>query len=189
MPGKRKRCEGKGSMPAAVPIATAGEVFDGAMIELVRDATGESPRLLLCRGEKETLGSRVEYAGRPYEPLALSRSLLREMTLPTRTSPYESTGGLLAESCELVRNFAGLPEKSASLVGRFVLCTWLVEAFQVAPALVLVGPDIMRGNQLVTLLHCICRHAVRLTRLTPAGLRSIPSGAGFTFLISQPTVA
>jgi hypothetical protein len=183
---KRKKREGKAFTSAAVPTATAGEVLDGAMIELIRDAASESLRLLLCCGAKETVGSLVEFAGRFYEPLTMS--LVREMALPTHTSPHGSTRRLLAEICKLVKNFADLPERSASLVGRFVLCTWLVEAFQVAPALVLVGPDIMRGNQLVALLHSICRHALRMTGLTPGGLRSMPSGARFTFLISQPTI-
>ena len=35
-------------------------------------------------------------------------------------------------------------------------------------------------------MHCLCRHGLRMTGLTPLGLRSLPSGAGFTFLISQP---
>ena len=74
-------------------------------------------------------------------------------------------------------------------MARFTLCSWLIEATQVAPALVLVGPDTMRGNNLVTLLHRLCRHGLRITGLTPAGLRALPSGAGFTFLIRQPMIS
>ena len=110
--------------------------------------------------------------------------------LPTCCRPHGTTRELLAEICKLVENFVGLPEKSASLVGRFVLCSWLVEAVQVAPALVLVGPDIDAGES-ARCAPCIASVGMRcrMTGLTPAGLRSLPSGAGFTFLISQPTIS
>ncbi|MFY9529244.1 MAG: hypothetical protein WBC04_10885 [Candidatus Acidiferrales bacterium] len=171
------------------PIATAGEVFpDGSMIELIGGVPDGNPQLMLWDGAKETVGSVVEHNGRLYEPAPFDSTLLRELTLPTRCCPHGATREFLAETCKLVRNFAGLPERSASLVGRFVLCSCLVEAVQAAPALVLVGPDTMRGNQLVALLHCLCRHGLPMTGLTPLGLRSLPSGAGFTFLISQPTI-
>jgi hypothetical protein len=65
----------------------------------------------------------------------------------------------------------------------------VVEALQVAPALVLIGADTARGNRLMALLHSLCRHGLRVTGLTPAGLRSLPSGAEFTLLISQPTIS
>jgi hypothetical protein len=89
--------------------------------------------------------------------------------------PHGTTRQLLAVICKLVEDFTELPATSASLVGRFVLCSWLVEAVQVAPALVLVGPDLMRANQLVTLLHCLCRRGLPMTGLIPAGPRALPS--------------
>src|SRR6202030_1448352 len=49
--------------------------------------------------------------------------------------------------------------------------------------------DVTRGNRLTELLRCFCRHGVRTTGLTPAGLRSLPNGARLTLLISQPTIS
>lgn len=174
----------------ARPVATAGEVFaDGSMIELIGGGRGENPMLMLWNGKDETIGAHIEHNGVKYEPARLPANLLREWTLPTQSGPYGTTGKLLAEICEMVRNFGGLSEEPASLVGRFILCSWLVEGIQVAPALVLVGPDTPQGSHLVGLLHCLCRHGLRMTGLTPAGMRSLPSGAGFTFLISQSTIS
>ena len=190
MPVKHKsKRDGKVSASAAIPIATSGEVFDGAMIELVRDVTTQSLRLLLWDGAKETVGPLVEYQRRFYEPVAMSRSLLRELTLPTHSSPHGTTCALLAEICKLAADFILLPEKLASLVGRVVLASWLLEAAQIAPALAIIGPDISRGTQLLDLLHCLCRHPVRMTGVTPAGLCSLPTGLGGTLLISQPTIS
>ena len=171
------------------PVATIGEFFaDGSMIELIGGESDGNLRLLLWDGANETIGPLIEYGGVKYEPAQFPRSLLREWTLPTQSRPHGTTRELLAGICKLIEDFAGLPARSASLVGRFVLCSWLVEAVQVVPALVLVGPDMARGNRLVALMHCLCRHGLRMTGLTPAGLRSLPSGAGITMLISQPTI-
>jgi hypothetical protein len=95
----------------------------------------------------------------------------------------------LAETCKLIANYTGLPEKFTSLVGRVVLCSTLVEALSVAPTLMIVGPDIARGNRLLELLRCLCRHALPLTGVTPTGFCSLASGARFTYLISQANVS
>jgi hypothetical protein len=190
--GEKPKRNGNGATAAKFTraIATTGEIFaDGSTIELIGGAQSGNPRLLLWDGANETIGPLIEYGGARYEPTQFPGSLLREWTLPAQCHPHGTTRDLLAEICELVRNFAGLPERHASLVARFVLCSWLVEAVQVAPALVLVGPDTMRGNQLVTLLHCLCRHGLRMTGLTPAGLRSLPSGARFTLILCQRTIS
>jgi hypothetical protein len=53
----------------------------------------------------------------------------------------------------------------------------------------IVGPDTARGNRLVELLHCLCRHSLRLTGATPAGFCSLPSGVRFSYLISQSSIS
>ena len=85
--------------------------------------------------------------------------------------------------------FGGLDEKSASRVARIVLCSAIVEAVSVAPVLVIAGPDTARGNRLVSVLRCLCRHSVPLTSVTPASLCSLANGARYTFLISQANIS
>jgi hypothetical protein len=171
------------------PIATAGEVFaDGSTIELI-GIPGGDPKLMLWDGRTETVGALVEHGGCRYEPARFDGTLLRELTLPMQCRPHGTTRELLADICKLAEDFVGLPEQFATLAGRFVLCDWLVEATQVAPALSIFGLDAIKSNRLLTLMHCLCRHALRLMDVTPAGLRSLPNRAGFTLLISQPTVS
>ena len=169
---------------------TSGEVFsDGSVIELIGNVRGGDPQLLLWDGANQTVGPVVEHSGIRYQAAQFPKSILRELTLPMGHHPHGTTRELLAEICKLIEDFAGLSTRFASLAARFLLCDWLLEAVRVAPTIVATGPDVMRGNRLMELLRCFCRHGVRMTGLTPAGLRSLPSGAGFTLLISQPTIS
>ena len=172
-------------------IETAGEIFPGGqMIEMLAGAPGGNPRLLLWSGNGKTVeSSRVEYKRRQYRPTAIERSVARELVLPGRLGTCGSTRELLRSICALTQQFVALPDQLASVVARFVLGTWIVEASPLAPALIVTGPDTVRGEQVMGLLHCLCRHGLRMTGVTPAGFFSLPTGFGFTFLLSQSTIS
>jgi hypothetical protein len=179
--GLKQNGYGEGVAGITFPIATTGEIFaDGSLIELIGGIDNGNPELMLWDGAKETVGSVVEFKGRRYEHAAISRSFLQGLMLPTRSCPHGTTRELLAEICEVIKNFVGLNEKSASLTARIVLCSAIVEAVSVAPALVIVGPDTARANRLLALLRCLCRHSVPLTGVTPAGFCSLASGMRLT---------
>ena len=189
--GQQLKRNASGATVAAVaPMATYGELFaDGAMIELIAGVHNGNPALMLWDGAAETIGARVEHHGQLYEPAQIDGSVLRELTLPTQCCPHGGTRDLLAEICKLVTDLVGLDERSASLVGRIVLCSHLLEAIPVAPTIIVVGPDVERAKLLMTLLRCLCRHALPLTGVTPAGFCSLASGARFTYLISQSSLS
>jgi hypothetical protein len=183
---KRNEHTGTADSTVARPIATAGEVFaDGAMIELVGGVNPEHPQLMLWDGSTEITGTVVEYRGQQYEPAKIEASILRQLTLPTRCSPHGTTREFLTEIRKLMTTLVGLDEKSASLVARIVLCSGIVDALAIAPALVITGPDIERASRLVSLLRCLCRHSLPLTGVTPAGFCSLASSVRYTFLIRQ----
>lgn len=167
-------------------IPTFGEFFaDGALIDLVRAEKNGHPQLVLWDGTSETVGQSVLYDGRRYVPAQIDFSVLRELALPSQCSPHGTTREFLAEICELIKSFVALDAKSAQLIGRMVLCSHLIEALPVAPTVMIIGPDIARGNRLVEVLRCLCRHSLSLTGVTPAALCALPSSAGFTLLINQ----
>jgi hypothetical protein len=172
------------------PIATMGRFFgDGGMIELVRSNQQAVPELLLFDGEKSTRGASVSYNGRQYEPARIDRTLLEHLTLPTKCYAHRSTGELRTGICRVIANFVGLGEKYTDIAGRIVLGTAMADSMPIAPALLIVGPDVDRGDQFMNVLHCLCRHALPLTGVSPASFRSLPSGGRFTFLITQPTLS
>jgi hypothetical protein len=185
-----RNASGAATAPITGPIGTYGETFaDGRTIELIRGDGDGFPQLMTWDGTRETVGSVVEHDGRLYEPAPINASVLQELILPSHCLPHGDTREFLAESCKPLIKYAALPEKIASLVGRFVLCSALVEALSVAPTLMIVGPDVARGNRLMELLHCLCWHALPLTGVTPAGFCSLANGVRYTYLISQAEVS
>jgi hypothetical protein len=172
--------------PKTTAVPTFGEFFpDGTLIEMIRGEQQETAQLMLWDGKNEIVGSRVKHDGRDFELGVIHSSILRELALPAQCIPYGTTREFLNEICTLITNFVGLDENSARLVGRIVLCSSLIEASPVAPTLRIVGPDATRGNRLMALLRCLCRHSLPLAGVTPAGFCSLPSGAKFTYLIDH----
>jgi hypothetical protein len=174
-----------------IPLVTSGEIFaDGTAIELARKI-GEPERLslLLWDGARVTIAPVVKHKGRFYRAARIDRSILRELMLPTHSSPHGSTRELLRELSKQAVHLVGLPEKFASLVGRAVLESWIIRALPVAPVLSITGPDVSRGNRLLQWLHCVCRHPLRMSEVIPAALCSLPTALEFTLLITQPNVS
>jgi hypothetical protein len=169
-------------------ILTAGELFGKASIELLRDEPSSEPRLLLWDGATELIAPSVQHNSINYQPPSMNASLWRELNLPTHCAPPGATRDLFNDIRELVNKFVALPDRFAAIVTRFVLLTWLVEAVHVAPGLLLTGQDVHRANQLLSLLHSLCRHSLRMGGVTSARLYSLPSGMRFTLLISQAAI-
>lgn len=169
---------------------TFGEVFAGGeMIELIASGSDKDPQLLLWDGKEVKIGLSAEFERREYRAAKIDRSIARGLVLPRGLASYRSTRELLTEICKLTMDFAGLPERLASTVGRFVLDTWIIDVFPVAPVLVVDGPDLERAAQLMSLLHCVCRHGLRIAGLTATGFESLPTGLRFTLLISQSGIS
>lgn len=184
----RQEVPSPSDLQASIP--TFGEVFpDGTFIELVRTVDSVRTDLLLWDGREQTVAEVVEHCGLRYKPRALPGTILRELKLPAKAEPLGSVRELLSEICKLTDQFVRLPEKSTALVGRFILATWLVDAMQTAPRLLIEGPDISRARQLVRLLHSTCRRAVPMSAVTPGALCSLPSGVGLTLLVQHSLIS
>ena len=188
-----KQSAARKAVPSSVsedPIPTFGGVFpDGAFLDLVRNGASMRPRLLLWDGREQIVDDDVEYRGQRYEPHAIHETFLRELKLPAQVGTSGPVREFLPEICKLIDRFVSLPEKSTALVGRFILATWLVDAMQTAPRMLIEGPDTARARQLMQLLHCCCRRAVPMSAVTPSGLCSLPSGMRLTLLLQQDVIS
>jgi hypothetical protein len=156
---------------------------DGTFLDLVRPDDSTHPRLVLWRDGDQTAGDTVECRGEQDKACSIHPSILCELKLPAHVGSFGSVRELLAEVCNAMDQFVGLPEKFTALVGRFVLATWLIGAMPTAPRVVIEEPDSGRARQLFEFFHCACRRALPMSAVTPAGLCSLPSGMQFTLLL------
>jgi hypothetical protein len=168
-------------------IATTGGVFeDGSMIELVRDVTHRDRlQLLHWDGTKACAVPRVELNGRVFEPAAVDPTVMRAMSLPTKCESCGSVRQLLDDIARIFAVHAALEEAFARIVGRFVLSSYIVEGLPMAPSLRIVGSETIAGIQLLQILTGLCRHAIRLTEVTAAGICALPLEWNPTLLIPQ----
>ena len=128
------------SVAMATCVATAGESFPNAMIELVADPSDPSRlKLLLWDGAKATIAPRIKYGRRTYEPVALDPTVVCGVRWPTRCSDYGSTRELFDRILSLVTKNIGIAEQSARLLAYFIFSTWFPDRLTVAPGLAIVG--------------------------------------------------
>lgn len=172
-------------------IETLGKVFaDGCFIEPVHNAIDhDSLALMLFNGTSAEIAQRVEHRGGVYVAREVDPSILRELYLTTKIQPMDSVPQLFADLVQLIHRFTGLRDKSARLVARVVLSTWVADARSAAPSVMFVGPDCRELTQLLNLLKVLSRHALLLTEVTAGGLYSLPMEMGLTLLINQPELS
>ena len=180
----------KGSEPKSEPIKTTGEIFeDGKIIELVRSGTNPKLlRLLFWDGNTATIGERVCHDNRIYEPAAVESTILCALMLPTKSATCGPAKSLLTDICTMVKKYSGFPDDFATIIGRFVLASWVVEAMN-SPQLSIIGPYTRGGTQLFRLLSSLCRRSVLLTEVDVHGVQSLPMQLRLTLLIRQPDVS
>lgn len=172
-----------------IEVTTRGETLaDGTSINVLRLSNG-SLGVIRWFGTRGEMDSAIVHEGYRYKPAPIEESVLRELTLPTEIIHCRSTREFWTVICDLIRNFVGLEGQAVELVARTILCSALLEALPVAPALEIVGPDYARGKRLLDFLKCTCRNSLRLTAVTASGLHSLgATGAQFTYLIRQAVI-
>jgi hypothetical protein len=172
---------------AAKCIATAGESFPNATIDLVADPS-DSHRLnlLLWDGSSATVAPRIEYRRSTYEPIALEPTLVHAVQWPKCPIDYGSTRNLFDRVLGLITQHAETQDASARLLTYFVLSTWFPDRLSVAPGLAILGPTESEGVQLLRLLRCLCRRSMLLAEASQASLLSLPLQLSPTLLMNRP---
>jgi hypothetical protein len=172
---------------AAKCIATAGESFPDATIDLVADPS-DSYRLnlLFWDGSIATVAPRIEYARSTYEPIALEPSLVHAVQWPKCPIKYGSTRNLFDRVLSLIAQHVEIQDTSARLLTYFVLSTWFPDRLSLAPGLTGLGPADSEGVQLLRLLRCLCRRSMLLAEASQASLLSLPLQLSPTLLMNRP---
>jgi len=168
-------------------IATAGESFPNATIDLVADPS-DSYRLnlLLWDGSSATVAPRIEYGRSTYEPMALEPTLVRTMQWPKCPIEYGSTRNLFDSVLGLITRHVEIQDTSARLLTYFVFSTWFPDRLSLAPGLAILGPADGEGVQLLRLLRCLCRRSMLLAEASHASLLSLPLHLSPSLLVNRP---
>jgi hypothetical protein len=175
------------SPTAGVCIATGGEHFPKATIDLVADPS-DSRRLnlILCDGSGATVAPRIEYGRSTYEPISLEPSFVRAVQWPKRPIEYGSTRNLFDRVLDLIMQNLEIREASGRLLTLFVFSSWLSDLLSLVLGLAIVGPAHSAGVRLLRLLHCLCRRSILLAEASHASLLSLPLHLSPTLLLNQP---
>jgi hypothetical protein len=165
-------------------------VPDGTLIEPIASRGNcERLKLAMWNGTRTKIGTEFEHEGKIYQAAALDSTILNALYLPTHAAPAEPARQLLTDIGRVVVNYTGIPERCVTLVTRFPLSTWFAPNFSTAAWLAIVGPDSARGRQLLQLLRCFCRHALRIFDPNLSAICGLPREWRFTFLIRQPKLS
>lgn len=116
------------------------ELKDGALVEVVEDSrnSGQTCFAVWKDGEVRFV-DRLEQDGQVFVPLSRKNEVLRRLRLPSAAMPYESVRALLRGLESLISQCVSVEPKYAAVLADFVLSTWFVDRFGVAPYLSVVG--------------------------------------------------
>jgi hypothetical protein len=169
---------------------TGGEVFpDSAFIELVRSSPLAKPELMLWAGGQELIAPEIQYQIRKYRPILLHPTVERALNLPSTAAPPEPSRAVLNDVSKLLNEYVGLSEKSVSIVSRFIMSTWIIEALPTAPRLLVEGPESIQKTQLLQILKSLCRHSICLGAVTRNSFSSLPSYLRLTAILHDPVIS
>jgi hypothetical protein len=171
-------------------VETAGEAFpDGTMLELIRPNPGAGELgLLWWDGRNATVGKQLKVNGKIYRPASLHRTSLRALRLPPQAAPYGTTRDLFNGLCALFAEYADIPENDVWQMTYFILASFLTERLLTAPFLSLTAPFGAPRNQMLRMLSCLCRRALKLADITPAAICSLENLRP-TFLFDEPNLS
>ncbi len=174
---------------AAHSVATAGEIFPNAAIDLVADPSDSyTLNLLLWDGSSATITPRIEYGRFTYEPIALEPSLVHAVQWPKCPIQYGSTRDLFESVLSLITQHVEIRNTYARLLTYFVFTTWFPDRLSLSPGFAILGPADSEGIQLLRLLRCLCRRSILLAEVTQTSLLSLPLHLSPSLLMNRPMI-
>jgi len=168
-------------------IATAGESFPNARIELVGDPSNHGRlNLLLFDGSNLSVAPQITYRCSTYSPIALDPTVIRTVPWPHSPIKYGSTRKLFDRVLGLIAQSVEISDPYARLLTYFVFSSWFPDRLSLSPALAILGPADGEGVQLLKLLRGLCRRSMLLAEASQTNLLSLPLQVSPTLLLNRP---
>lgn len=166
-PSPVSRPASRGDLAVEVDFA---EMKDGKLVELVED--GQNPgrrRFAIWKDGEVRYSDRLEQEdGQVLMPPAKGSKILGCIRLPRGAESYGSAQELVTSLESLISQCIGLDEKYLPVLANFVLSTWFVDRFSVAPYLSVVGLPQSGKTTLLRLLSLVCRRSLLIADISPS---------------------
>ena len=176
------------SLPAQLPVIETdfAVLQDGSLVELIEDPNNPARTLLLVSKDGHVeYTDRLEYGGQILVPLQRNNEILKRLRLPRGTKPFESVGSLVKDVNSLLMNNVVLDPGYPLVLTYFVLSTWLVDRFLVAPYVALIGLPASGKTTLLKVLSLVCRRAILTVDIPSAAFFQTYSRLIPTLLIDE----
>ena len=122
-------------------------------------------------------------------PLTRNTGSLGRVRLPRGVEPYQSVQELLCRLESLISQCIAIDEKYVPVLADFVLSTWFVDRFSVAPYLSVVGLPQSGKTTLLKVLSLVCRRPLLIADITSASFYRACSRFMPTILIDETGTA
>ncbi len=154
-----------------VPISETdfAELSDGTLVELVQDPSDPGQRCFaVWRNGEICFLNRLEADGRVFVPPAQNNEILDRIRLPRGVESYKSVQEILSGFESFISRCIAVDEKYVPVLANFVLSTWFVDRFLVAPYLSVVGLPQSGKTTLLRLLNLVCRRSLLVADISTA---------------------
>ena len=159
---------------------------DGTLVELVEDSKNPGRTCFAAWKDGEVrFVDRVEQDGQVFVPLSRKNEVLRHLRLPSAVLPYESPQALLRRLESLISQCVAVDKKYLPVLADFVLSTWFVDRFSVAPYLSVVGLPQSGKTTLLRVLSLVCRRSLLIADITSASFYHACARFMSTMLIDE----
>src|SRR5713226_8782428 len=140
-------------------------------------------------GREVHLVDRLEQDGQLLIPPARNSEILRQLRLPKDAKPYDSVQELLRRLETLISQCVAVDEQHVAILADFVLSTWFIDRFSVAPYLSVVGLPQSGKTTLLKVLSLVCRRPLLIADITSASFYQACAQFMPTMLIDETGTA
>lgn len=185
-----KTSEGHAPVSRRVIEISSAELEDGTQIELIEDPQ-DSSRSLLARFANGDIdfAEQFEFGNRIFVPISRTSNLLRHVQLPRGAKPYGTVYSLVANTRTLLSRVLDLSSNDLEFLALFILSTWFVERFSVAPYVALVGLPGSGKSTALSVLRLLCRRGLLTADISSAAFYAICDQLTPTLLIDEASTA
>lgn len=157
---------------------------DGALADLVRDASGD-PRFVVVRDGEVSFHRTLKNEDVTLVPPKIEPSILAGVCLPASVGASCSAAELLNDLNQVLGAYVGLDPPDRKLAAYITLSSWVSDLLHVVPYLWIIGPSECGKTTLVRLLSVLCRRGILAADISSAGLYSVIDSLRPTILIDD----